>query len=221
MGGTDAILLMAGEGKRLHGPLKKQFLPDKNGDALFLSALKVLYAYPFDRIVLVVPKGDLDLTKNLCKGLFDERRILLTEGSDSREGSAYCGLLTVKEFASDHVLIHDADRPFLSAALLERILSVKNAEEGIVPVLSVHDSVLSLEGGTRYVERKSLRRVQTPQLFPYRKLLAAFEKEEGDLPSFTDEGSIYLAAGERIRTVEGEERNIKITTNEDYERWVK
>lgn len=217
----DAILLMAGKGVRVGQKEPKQYLLDKRGEPLFLSALKTLLIPPIRKVLLVVPKGDIDKAGNLCKNRVDLDKLSFVEGSLCREESAYFGLLSLRKEAPDYVLIHDADRPYLSKELLERMLDSLEERRGIIPVLPSKDSLLVKEkdGSFSYAARERLYRVQTPELFPYRLLVDAFEKEKEKLPLYTDEGSLYLEAGGKIKTVLGEERNEKITTKEDFERW--
>ncbi len=169
-------------------------------------------------------------------------------GGDERADSVRAGLAALAPHAPDYVMIHDAARPFLSQAMIAALIIALSPDEAVLPALAVADTVRRFEGGTWHeVSRKSLMRVQTPQVFPFAQLRElcdgahaarslspsmgvspddakarqapstnARTKESGGVHvSPTDEAAVWLAAGGRLRYVDGDEDLRKVTTATD------
>ena len=114
------------------------------------------------------------------------------------------------------VLVHDAARPLLDDAVLERVLApLGEGWDGAVPGLPVADTVKRVDGGrvVETVDRDDLVVVQTPQAF--RADRAADERSHGDLDGATDCASLVERHGGRVRVVDGDRRLLKVTTAQD------
>jgi 2-C-methyl-D-erythritol 4-phosphate cytidylyltransferase len=110
--------------------------------------------------------------------------------------------------------IHDAVRPMVSVATLERCYVTAQETGSAVPCISVNDSMRIVDAdGNRSINRSSLRIIQTPQCFSLSLLRRAFTQEYNT--AFTDDASVVEALGESIELVEGNRENIKVTTPED------
>jgi 2-C-methyl-D-erythritol 4-phosphate cytidylyltransferase/2-C-methyl-D-erythritol 2,4-cyclodiphosphate synthase len=142
-------------------------------------------------------------------------------GGATRQASVHAGLEAMAELAPDIVLVHDAARPFASAGLISRAIDAAEAHGGAVPGTAVLDTVCSVapdgeRGAT--MERASLRAIQTPQAFRFAELLAAHRRAAGEgLSDFTDDGAVYAWAGGRVVVFEGEARNVKMTTTDQFD----
>lgn len=131
-------------------------------------------------------------------------------GGAERADSVRAGLAALKDENPDHVLVHDAARPFISAEVLDRLIAALDADTGVVPALAVADTVRRhTNGAWEEVPRDGLQRIQTPQAFPYAALLAA---HHGNV---TDEAAAWLAAGHKLAYVQGQEQLRKMTTEAD------
>lgn len=221
-----AIILLAGSGQRAHQKEPKQYIASSRGEPLFVAAFNKLFRSSlFDEFYFVIPEGDGDKVQAILASKTHEPfSYHLLEGGNTREESVYNALKEIAKCpANPHsiVLIHDADRPYISNALLERLIQEAKANEAVIPAIPSHDSLLSYEGESlRYLDRRAVYRIQTPQVFHFEKLYKAFSVREKELSSFTDDGSIYLSVyPERIKLIEGEEENIKITTPDELEKW--
>jgi 2-C-methyl-D-erythritol 4-phosphate cytidylyltransferase len=122
--------------------------------------------------------------------------------------------------ASAHfVLVHDAARPLADEGLIDRVMGgLADGADGVVPALAVTDTVKRLGPDGSVAEtfdRSTLRAVQTPQGFPVERLRAAIDGAGERLPAATDCASLVEAAGGRVICVEGDPRNLKVTTPED------
>lgn len=133
----------------------------------------------------------------------------VVEGGASRSASVRAGLAAVPD-AATHVLIHDAARPLVSSAVVERVVeALAGGADAVVPVVPVTDTLRSVDGGT--VDRDGLVAVQTPQGFERTTLKAAHR--EGI--SATDDAAVIERTGTPVIHVEGCQRNMKITFPDD------
>ncbi len=136
----------------------------------------------------------------------------LVEGGETRFHSTRKGLAVVE---SDGVVaVHDAARPMVSKTLIHKVLSEAGTKGGAVPVIPVSGSLRKVEGDRNTaVDRRYFREAQTPQAFSTTLLSEAFDQPYR--PEYTDEASVVEAAGYPIHLVDGEESNIKLTTEWD------
>jgi 2-C-methyl-D-erythritol 4-phosphate cytidylyltransferase len=214
-----AILVAAGRGERLGLDRPKAFA--RLGDEpLLAEPLRRLDACPWvDDIVLVAPPG------------WEEPAILLAEeegcakvracvtGGETRSDSVRAGL---GEVSSDAlvVLVHDAARPLVTDAVVERVLApLSEGWDGAVPGLPVGDTLKRIASGggvEETVPRDGLWAVQTPQAFVAEALRRAFSPSNTVLQA-TDCAGHVEAAGGRIKVVEGDPRLLKVTSLSDLE----
>ena len=149
--------------------------------------------------------------------------LALADAGDSRTASTWNGLLAleakVAPAASDLVAIHDAARPFASAALLARLVAAAAARGGAVPGVPVPDTIVHREQGrARDLTRDELLAVQTPQVFRWEQLREAHAWAAASGVAFTDDGGLLAARGHDPAVVDGEIANWKITTEGDWRR---
>jgi 2-C-methyl-D-erythritol 4-phosphate cytidylyltransferase / 2-C-methyl-D-erythritol 2,4-cyclodiphosphate synthase len=140
----------------------------------------------------------------------------VVSGGPSRQASVRAGLLAVGGEARV-VVCHDSARAFASPELFARVIDALDGWDGAVPVVRVVDTVKRVEGqvvkGTE--PRSTLALAQTPQAFVHRALLDAHEAAEREGVEATDDAALLERSGYRIRAVEGESLNLKITTRDD------
>lgn len=231
-GETWAMILAAGSGTRLApatGGERKQFLR-LEGAPLYWRSARTFAAQPGLRgLVFVFPPEERAAREaELTECLYAEPLGLpwkVAEGGARRQDSVRNGLAALPR-ACAAVLVHDAARPFASAALVRRVLDALDAgAAGVVPALAVTDTIkrVDADGGVLETLRRSeLRAVQTPQGFDRAVLDLAHERAAAEGWDVTDDASMVerlAAVGEcgPVRTVEGEEGNVKITTPADLE----
>jgi 2-C-methyl-D-erythritol 4-phosphate cytidylyltransferase len=208
------IIVAGGKGARAGGEQPKQFRPV--GDRpMLMRSIEAFYDYDYRmRIVVVLPEGFESYWQQLC----DEHQFRLphqvTRGGETRFHSVKNGLGLVAD--EETVGVHDAARPFVTGELIGRCFDASyNNRCGVIPVVEEVNSVRQLtEKGSRMLDRKLLRVVQTPQVFPAAALKKAYMTDYD--PTFTDDASVAEKSGVHILLVEGEESNIKITTAFDF-----
>jgi 2-C-methyl-D-erythritol 4-phosphate cytidylyltransferase/2-C-methyl-D-erythritol 2,4-cyclodiphosphate synthase len=209
-----ALVVAAGSGSRAGGELPKQYARI-GGKALLAHAVDHLRHPAIDEVRVVIGAGQEALYKEALNG-----RALPTPivGGAARQQSVRNGLEAIASEGVSHVLIHDAARPFLSAAVIEALLESLDTNEGAVPVLPVVDSLAS--GGERLgdpVPREKLVRVQTPQAFRFDAILSAHRAWNGEADA-TDDAQVARAAGIEVALVAGDAMLEKLTFAEDFER---
>lgn len=212
-----AILLAAGSGTRAGGVRPKQHQP-LGGRPVLDWSLRLFADHPaIHETLLVIPPGEL--TGPAPAAQAGVRRVA---GGASRRASVRHALdaLAATPAPPDIVLVHDAARPGVDAAVVDRLVNaVVAGAAGAMPVLPVVDTLVAESGGQAgpLVDRARLQRVQTPQAFAFRALLAAHHAWNGpDEP--TDDAQMLRAAGGAVVLVAGDQRLEKITLPGDVER---
>ena len=135
------------------------------------------------------------------------------QGGSSRQESVKLGLLA---FSKEVRLaaVHDGARPLVSGELIDKVIRAAHSYGAAAPAIPVKDTIKVFEGGfiAATPDRSTLRAVQTPQVMDRDLLLGALEKAEQEGTALTDDCSAVEHIGMRVRLVEGEERNLKVTT---------
>lgn len=206
------ILVAGGTGTRMQGSLPKQFMLI-HGEPILLHTLRK-FTLPGFHLIVVMNPDFMDYWKEQCKISLDIPIHKLIAGGPSRAQSVANGLAHIPENCT--VAIHDAVRPLCSTELIYRLFEVCETKGCAIPVITCKDSLrLITPEGSKAVNRADYKAVQTPQVFHSKKIKDAFSSLE--IESFTDEASIYEAAGNKVHLVEGEESNIKITVPTDIQ----
>lgn len=208
-----ALIVAAGRGQRAGAPLPKQYL-DLNGETILRRSAKAFLDSGLVHVVqVVIHPDDRPLYEESASGLGLREPCA---GGASRQESVRLGLEALAAENPDLVLIHDAARPFVSATLIRAIVDGLSNNEAVIPGLAVTDTIKQVDGGiiTGNIDRDSLRRAQTPQGFRYRTILDA-HRALADVTDLTDDAAVAERAGHAVHVVDGDERNIKVTTPED------
>lgn len=207
-----AIIVAGGSGSRMQHDLPKQFI-QVAGKPILMHTIEQFYNYnPTIRLIVVLPKEQLDTWRDLCKK--HEFRVfhMTVPGGATRFGSVKNGLSAV--MGDGLVAVHDGVRPFVETATIKRAFEVAANDGSAVVAVSPKDSIRELTAdGSIAVPRTNYKLVQTPQVFSAAILHKAYEQPEQEY--FTDDASVVESIGEKITLVEGSYRNIKITTPED------
>jgi 2-C-methyl-D-erythritol 4-phosphate cytidylyltransferase/2-C-methyl-D-erythritol 2,4-cyclodiphosphate synthase len=207
-----ALVVAAGRGTRLGGATPKQYLT-LAGKAVLRHSLETLARHDaIDRVRVVFNPEDRALYESATAGL---DILSPVAGGAARQASVRLGLESMADFAPGRVLIHDAARPFLDGATIDRVMSALDDAPGAIPALPVRDTVKRGAAGlvSETLDRNHLWRAQTPQGFRYAEILAAHRQALGlDLP---DDAAVAERAGIAVRLVQGSEANFKVTTIDD------
>ncbi len=211
-----AIVPSAGLGKRFGGSRNKPFATLGNKPVI-IWALEVLEKMPeISEIIPVLKETDMQAGAELFKRYKITKVKRIAQGGKERQDSVYNGLQLITDQGSV-VLIHDGARPFLEPKTVLRALEELSGCEGVVIGVPPKDTIKEIDGDLirQTLQRDALIAIQTPQIFFYQPLLAAYEKASKDSFYATDDAALVERNGGRIRVVIGEYTNIKITTPED------
>ena len=204
-----ALIVAGGKGERMNTDIPKQFLL-LNGLPILTHTLNAFA--DFDKRILVLPQSQIESWKTLCKKYNFALKHVIVAGGINRFGSVKNGLRKVEE--GSLVAIHDGVRPLISKNLTNKLIAATKKGIGVVPIVPVKDSLRKMEEGkTKIVSRSNLYKVQTPQCFFASTIKAAYKQNFSLF--FTDDASVLENNGGKITTIQGEERNLKITTEKD------
>jgi 2-C-methyl-D-erythritol 4-phosphate cytidylyltransferase len=213
-GNVWALLVAAGAGERLGIDRPKAFA-ELAGRPLLAESLDRLDRSPWiDAIVVAAPAGWEEPSILLAEELAVTKVVSCVTGGASRAESVRAALGDVPE-ETLVVVVHDAARPLVDDAVIERVLApLAEGFDGVVPALPIPDTLKRVEGGVvaETVDREGLVAAQTPQVFLADTLRRAFA---GDLAGATDCARLVERAGGRVAVVEGDRRLLKVTTRAD------
>jgi 2-C-methyl-D-erythritol 4-phosphate cytidylyltransferase/2-C-methyl-D-erythritol 2,4-cyclodiphosphate synthase len=219
-GGVAALIVAAGRGERAgqsaEGP--KQYRPI-GGRAVLAHTMAAFVEHPLVDIVAVVIHPDDTGLFETAIGSEGLQTVIKVHGGPTRQESTRLGLLALRAYDPDWVLIHDGVRPFVDAELIKRVVEALTGDAGILPALPVSETLKrgdaeGLVAGT--VDRTALFLAQTPQAFPFRAILDAHERAfHTGKSDFTDDAAIAEWAGLPVRIVEGSADNMKLTWARD------
>ena len=214
-GSTWAILLAAGSGERLGAERPKAFVALGERVLLAESLERLDTSEWIDAVVVAVPAEWEDAAIALAEEIVASKVAAVVAGGATRAESVRAALEEIPDDALV-VIVHDAARPLIDDAVIERvILPLGEGYDGVVPGLPLADTVKRVKRGlvVETVDRSDLVTVQTPQAFAATALRSAYAG--GDLLDATDCASVVEARGGRIRVVDGDVRLLKITTRAD------
>ena len=216
-GKIACLVAAAGRGKRFGREMPKAFHPVE-GMSILARSLKSLSAWGgISRFIVMVPEGWEDQAREDIASNLPGIDAEVIAGGETRQESVKIGLGKVED--AEIVLVHDAARPFVSPALLERVVEGVRETGAAVPALHMTDTLGRLRGEEldAIVPRDKVVGIQTPQGFSAGVLRRAFEAAEGSELKMTDESSLVIAADMPVKVVDGERWNVKITVKGDLE----
>ena len=208
----DCVFLAGGVGKRMKRDIPKQLIRVAGKPIMIYSLENLLKFLNCKKVIITYPKGYQKVYGDVLSYYFNNiDNFILVEGGKTRQESVYNALEYVN---SNRVLIHEAARPFITKRLIDDLLN--GSEDAVVPVINIPFTVASgKEYMNKIFKRDELKNVQLPQIFNSETLKAAHEKAKRDNLFFTDDSTLVFYYGHKVKFVEGEEMNIKITTNLD------
>ena len=216
---VTAIVLAAGAGRRIGADVSKTYLSIA-GRPLVLRALDRMFAAKsIEEVILVVGENELERCSAMLRrdAALVNRPWVLQSGGSTRQQSARRGLEKVDAVA-DIIVIHDGARPFVSAALIDRLVEAAAEKGAAVAGLPVRDTIKVVASDGRIQstpERRSLWEVQTPQVFKRELIIAAHVAAAIKGVEATDDAMVVEQFGKPVFVLEGERSNIKITLPED------
>lgn len=218
---TIAIIPAGGAGKRMGGSIPKQYL-SLAGVPILVHTLRVFQnSSLIDEILLVVPEGDIpDVRRDLVQGYHIYKVSLVLHGGRERQDSVGNALAHLRD-EHEVIVIHDGVRPFVTGALVERVVAGAREFGAATVGVPIRDTVKEVDaagGVVKTVSREGLWLTQTPQAFRKEVILAAYTRAGADGFHGTDDASLVERTGSPVRMIPGDGDNIKVTMPEDMAR---
>jgi len=205
----SVIIVAGGKGKRMNASIPKQFV-ELNGKPILMHTIECFAR--FDEHILIVvalPIEHISFWEKLCQTHHFLIPHTIVAGGNTRFQSVKNGLAAIQK--SELIAVHDGVRPLTSDYLVRHCFEEAYYHETAVPMCRVTESVRMITShGSQYVDRDSLRLIQTPQVFQSFILRAAYGQMYEH--SFTDDASVVERMGIQLNLIDGEQTNIKITT---------
>jgi 2-C-methyl-D-erythritol 4-phosphate cytidylyltransferase len=215
-----ALIPAAGMGKRMGASINKQYL-QLDGLPIVARTISIFEQSPLiDAIYLVIPAEEIPYCREHVVEACGFRKIReIVPGGRERQNSVMNGLNAMRPDLTDDdiVLIHDGVRPLIDPGLLGRSIDCARCNDGALVAVQVKDTIKSVRDGiiTGTPPRETLWQAQTPQTFRFGIIYNAHHSAEQDGYFGTDDAALVERGGGRVRIVNGDYRNIKITTPED------
>ena len=206
------ILLAAGESKRLKSSVPKPYITVNNKKLLEHALNSFRDFRAIKKTVIVYNKKH---KKHLNK--LNPKNTLKIAGGKTRQESTFKALKKIKKMNCKKVLIHDAARPFSSKKIINEIIKKLRTNHAVVPIIKVNDATKRVEKKIIFknIKRNSLRFSQTPQGFTFKKI---YEKHKKNINTYVDDDSaLFIDDGEKVVSINGSKRNLKITDKEDLD----
>ena len=200
------IILASGQSKRFNSKKPKQFNLYKNKPLFEHSLEKSINSNLFKKIILVINN------KNQIKKKYS-KNVIVIKGGKERSESSLIALKFIKKFKPNNVLIHDAARPNFTIKLLKNLISQLKKNNAVIPIINAKDSIkYKIKNQIFNLNRKNSFLTQTPQAFKFKKLYQLSTKEKQIVQ---DEASMFINNNLKIKFINGEILNNKITFKED------
>ena len=208
-----AVIVAAGNASRMGG-IDKVMAPIQNEPMICRTVRAFQDCDAVTEIVIVTREDLLAPIAELCAAC--DKVTAVVKGGSSRQESVELGLAALSKKVK-LAAIQDGARPLVTYAVIDRTIRAANTYGAAAPAIPVKDTIKTVEGGLvlNTPDRSKLRAVQTPQVFDIDLLQAALAKAKQDKAEVTDDCSAVERLGMKVKIVEGDERNIKVTTPMD------
>ena len=208
-----AVIVAAGSASRMGGIDK--VMADLGGEPMILRTVRAFQNCDAIASIVIVTREDLiQPIAGLCRDM--KKVVAVVAGGGSRQESVHLGLNALPK-GTKLAAVHDGARPLISWQIIDRVVRAANTYGAAAPAIPVKDTIKVVSGGLvkETPDRATLQAVQTPQVFDFDLLRGALKKAEADGASVTDDCSAVERTGMKIKIVEGDERNLKVTTPMD------
>lgn len=213
MNNRHVIIVAGGAGLRMNNLLPKQFMLLGNKPILMHTIARFERLQNLHGITVALPENSIDYWKQICKkhNFLINHSIVI--GGKNRFESVKNALFSLTNEVKT-VAIHDGVRPFVSTQLIENLFEKAEKNGNAIACISLKDSIRETDiHKSKAVNRENYKIVQTPQCFNYDALLHCYKSAKHS--NFTDDASVFESENNTVNLVEGDEKNIKITTEFD------
>ena len=215
---VKVIIPASGSGERFGSKIPKQFLKIEAKEIIAHTLEKFNSIKLVDEIIISTKLEYFVKISAILKKYNLRKVSKIVEGGKRRQDSVYNALINLECDTDDIILIHDAVRPFISKKKIIELISTAKRYECVIPGMPVAETIKRIDGKnivTETIDRKNVWTIQTPQAFKYDIILKAFEKAYAESFTGTDESAIVENADYKVKVIEGEKTNVKITYRKD------
>ncbi len=208
-----AVIVAAGSASRMGGIDKVMAL--LGGESMITRTVRAFQKCNVISEIVIVTRQDLiESIMDSCSQFNKVRAVVA--GGNTRQESVKRGIYALSKSAK-LIAVHDGARPLVTCEVIDRVVRAANTYNAAIPVIPVKDTIKTVQGGLvkSTPERDKLRAVQTPQVFDRDLLFAALRKAEADFEMITDDSSAVERLKMSVKVVDGDERNLKVTTPMD------
>lgn len=210
------LIPSGGIGSRTSESIPKQYLKF-SGKEMIAYTLEVFQNCNLVDCIVIAAQEEYFQLLSEIKSKYNFSKIThFIKGGSTRQESVHNALMSIKAEDQDLVIVHDAARPLLQSELLMKSINVAKNFDNAVVAIKAKDTLSSGRNKIeKYLDRENINYIQTPQIFRFIDLYAAFELALKDGFKATDESMLIHHTGKKINLVEGSSWNFKITTDED------
>ena len=211
-----ALIVAAGRSERCAGAVPKQFRPVCGQPLLAWTISRFERAASIDKIVVVVAEENLLYTNSKVVDPYGFSKVIkIVPGGETRADSVLLGLKSLP-LSTEITAIHDGARPLVTPSDIDKVVTTAKTERAAMLARPATDTVKRVKGGyiLSTLERESLYYAQTPQVFQHDLILEAHDKRD-EKSGITDDAMLVEAMGFKVRVVEPENSNMKVTTPDD------
>ena len=208
-----AVIVAAGTASRMGG-IDKVMAP-LEGEPMIVRTVRTFHSCDAVKEIVIVTREDLITRVSSLCGKFDKVMAVVVGGKDRAESVRNgLGMLSKKVKL---VAVQDGARPLITEAVIDRTIRAAHTYGAAAPAIPVKDTIKVVQGGivTNTPDRNTLKAIQTPQVFDFDLLKGALKKAYQDGAAITDDCSAVELLGYKVKIVEGDECNIKVTTPMD------
>lgn len=208
-----AVIVAAGSASRMGGIDK--VMASLGGEPMIVRTVRAFQNCDAIASIVIVTREDLIRPISVLCGDMG-KVVAVVAGGSSRQESVHLGLNALPK-GTKLAAVHDGARPLISWQVIDRVVRAANTYGAAAPAIPVKDTIKVVAGGLvkETPDRSTLMAVQTPQVFDFDLLRGALRKAEEDGAAVTDDCSAVERTGMKIKIVEGDERNLKVTTPMD------
>ena len=212
----SAIILAGGKGKRMGANISKQYIKLKGKPILYYTIKRFSESKDIDKIILVLPKDEIDYCKEEVLDKYSLHVDLIVQGGKERQDSVMNALNELID--EEIVLIHDGARPFVLHRIIDEGIKYARLYGASAPGVMPKDTI-KIKGDNNFAlstpDRNTLVAIQTPQVFKLGIIKECHKKVKEEDIKVTDDTMVVETYGNKVYLYEGDYTNIKVTTPED------
>lgn len=212
------VIAAAGKGSRMDDKVNKQYIPLGSRPVLAYSLEFFENIDYVDKIVVVARKKDLEYCRREVVERYGFTKVTdVVAGGKERQDSVWAGLKRLGA-DTDYVAVHDGARPLLSSTVLLELMKAAEDWGAAIPGVPSKDTLKMVDRDDfvrQTMDRESIFNIQTPQVFKYSELIDAYRQANEEGFTGTDDATLFEHFIGRVKVVQGDYRNVKITTRDD------